>query len=255
MIIYIRRIIKQFSRWMEYKPPPALTSRGWKLFNQEFKRAAPIRYWLDNDFRRRFVLPVKWKYDEISAWISYRTINRYHILQTGLPPGYRDVSTVMLHTNFNLLKDFVEVELAARQSWNDEMSWCQKHVPFYHVFFKFRNPEYGVKQLEWECTLDSPSLPPFEQSPAQALAAREILALYVWWVTDRPLRESTEPQLPLDVTDDWCDIFGSDIDRNTEAYKQYQADVVKAEAEEADWDNIDNAMLVRLVNVRNKLWS
>ena len=104
MLTYIKKTIRRFKRWMSFNPPGALTSDGWNSFNEEFYLKAPIRYWFDNDFRKIFIYPVKWKYREITDWFRYRIYDRYHVVKTGLPPGYNEVDNTMLHVNFNYLK-------------------------------------------------------------------------------------------------------------------------------------------------------
>lgn len=253
MIKYIKRLFIAFHKWMEYNPPPALSSRGWRLFNEEFKKVAPVRYWIDNDFKRQVVLPITWKYQSVADWVRNRLIHRYHIVDTGLKPGYYDIDTIMLHSNFNLLKDYVEIELAVREDCNE--SWQQKYIPFYRIFYKQRHAISGIKHLEWASTLDDPTLPVYEQSVPQAISARETLILYNWWVNDRPDRVSLEPQFPVSMSGNEFDMFDMDIDRNTDEYKKYQADLAAADVQEFDWAEEDDQMLMRLVKIRKSLWS
>jgi len=169
----------RFKRWMRYEPPFALTSTGWRLFNNEYKEKAKFRYFITNKVPK-FFRPIKWKYEAITRWVRYRTIDRYHVVDTGLSPGWHEFEVKILHVSFNMLKDFVEVELASHyQAWHSEeypYTWKEK-LPFYFRFF-YRKPSLGLKHLEWEVTLDDPSLPPQDQSVEQARNAREILALY-----------------------------------------------------------------------------
>jgi hypothetical protein len=43
-------------------------------------------------------------------WTKHRTTNRYHVIKTGLKPGWWDVDTRLLHASFTLLENFVELE-------------------------------------------------------------------------------------------------------------------------------------------------
>lgn len=245
---------------MNYDPPGALTSKGWRLFKKEYKERAPIRYWLMHDLKYSVFMPVKWKYEHISDWIRYRTYDKYHIVKTGLKPEYQDLQTIMLHANFNLLKDFVEVEQAwSRYCWSNEYkenaSFWEKYVPFYRVFFPFRNPEMGIAHFEWAATLDDPNLPIYERSDHQAEVSREILALYLWWVNQRPAREEAEYVSydhqglgDLAALDD-------DFDKNAEDYKIHVAAMDAASRQEDDWEKEDELMLIRLIKVRKELWT
>jgi hypothetical protein len=164
----------------------------------------------------------------------------------------------MLHGNFNMLKEFVEVEQAWQTYWFDreiKKTWCERHMPFYGVFYKFRKPEFGIKHFEWAATLDDPSLPPHERSEAQAEAAREILALYKWWVTDRPARVEVEHR-PYDRQGlDELGCFDDDFDREAPDYKAYRESLDAANVQEEAWNKEDDEMLIRLIKIRRGLWT
>jgi hypothetical protein len=81
-------------------------------------------------------------------WIKHRTIDRYHVVGTGLPPGYYDKDTQMLHACFSLLVDFVEVECGGVASLKRQAKWGGRHGEM----------------------------------------ATECLALYWWWTEIRPRR-------------------------------------------------------------------
>lgn len=241
---------------MAFNPPGALTSEGWRSFDNEFYFKAPIRYWFHRDFKRIFIYPVKWKYDAVADWIRYRTFDKYHIVKTGLPPGYNEVDNIMLYTCFNLLKDFVEISQASRSYWSEEIqkTWCEQNMPFYRIFFPFRRPDIGIKHLEWASSLDDPSLPVHEQSPAQAKHARETLVLYKWWVEERPNRKKVEIRHPEIKSGRPMDIFSTKV-RLTPEYKRYKSDLEKSYKQEEKWHNEDDKMLARLVKIRRGLWT
>jgi hypothetical protein len=257
----MKKQINKFREWMRYNPPGALSSGGWRLFEKEYKEKAPIRHWIAKDLRRKIVLPIKWKFTHVADWVRFRTYDRYHVLKTGLRPGYFGAQHQMLHVNFNLLKDFVEIE----QSWHNyicdeetrfKMTWFEKHMPFYFVLFPFHNPSLGVAHLEWAATLDDPALPPHEQSPNQAVSAREILALYTWWVRDRPARkELVAPAYSNQGLDDVMACFDEDFDRDAEDFVAHQSAMEDARTQSDQWDLEDDEMLIRLIKVRKELWT
>lgn len=253
MIKYIKRIYRYTCAWMKYRPPSSLTSVGWRLFEKEFKSVAPVRYWITHTLKYSVLMPIKWKYDNISLWVSHRTTSRYHIMDTGLPPGYYNISEQILHASFNSLKDFVEVDLALREHWcsKSKKSWCEKHMPFYRIVYPFRNPLLGITHLEWEMTLDDPTLPAYERSPEQAKHAREVMALYKWWTETRPARIEPIIRYP---SNDFFDIFDP-IFRNSQEYKLYRSDIKKSTKIKASWDKEDDAMLIRLMKIRHGLWA
>lgn len=257
----MKKLISKFRDWMAYNPPGALSSTGWRLFEREFKVRAPVRFWITKDLRRKVILPIQWKYTAVADWIRFRTYDKYHVLKTGLEPGYTSVQHQILNVNFNLLKDFVETE----QAWHHyicseelrfKMSWLEKYMPLYHVVFPFRRPELGIEHLEWAATLDDPSLPPHEQSPHQAESAREILALYRWWVNIRPSRKELVPPPYSDQgLDDFMACFDPEFDRDAEDFKAHQASFEDREKQATLWDLEDDEMLVRLMKIRKELWT
>ena len=251
-----RVLCKGIAHWAAYSPPGSLTAPGWNAFNKEFKEKAPVRYWFKNNFRRKFILPIKWKADKMYWWVRYRTINRFHVVKTGLPPGYKEVETTMLHVNFTLLKDFVEIELASQAYWGDDIvrTWAEKYIPLYNVFYPFRRPDLGIKQLEWAAKLDDPSVPVNEQSPAQAVHAREVYALYKRWTETRPNRVTVEILYPkVDRSED--DFMFTNVDRTTEEYKTYMHSVDMEQKQQEKWEKEDTKMLVRLMKARTGMWT
>lgn len=256
----IKRALKQFRHWMRYNPPGSMTTKGWRLFEEEYKEKAPIRYWFMHNFKYACLMPVKWKYEKITDWVRYRTYDRYHIVSTGLEPGYHDVPHQILHVNFNLLKDFVEVEQAwSKYLWSGEYketaTWWEKHIPFYRKFVTFRRPDLGIAHLEWAATLDDPSLPPHERCDHQAVAARETLALYKWWVIDRPVRKEIEHVSYDHQGKGLLGCFDDDFDDTAEDYQAHRASMDAAAKQEEDWKNEDDEMLIRLMKVRHSLWT
>lgn len=252
MIKHTTRIYTRCSRWLSYNPPGALTSEAWDAFNLEFKKNAPIRYWFDNDFRKVFVYPVTRIYDSLTNWVRCRTIDRYHVLTTGLPPGYQDHDNIILHANFNLLKNFVEVDTAIRTYWSESnTSWCSRHVPLYHTFYPFRRPDLGIKHLEWASTLDDPALPPYEQSPQQAVYARELLVLYMWWINIRPTRIIKSIERP---TFEGYEPFSLSLPNCDETDAYYAALAAEDKQLEA-WHDEDDAMLIRMMKIRRGMWA
>lgn len=258
MIKYFRHKYKAFKAWMHYNPPGALTSDGWYYFNKEFKANAPIRFWLDKNFKRTFIYPIKWKYEGITNWMRYRTIDRYNVVKTGLEPGYYERDTLILHANFNLLVSYVETALAWKHYWAEKQpdSWKREHIPFYNYIKPLRRPDIGIKHLEWEMTLDDPSLPPFQQSPLQAKRAREVYALYDWWVNKRPARNAINPIRPgTDDDDDEFVFLTRPKNRNSKEYKRYLKQLDELHRQEGKWQKEDDAMLIRLMKIRRGLWS
>ena len=256
MIKKIKHQYRRFHSWMRYNPPGSMTWTGWKYFDREYKDVAPIRYYITRTFKKKYILPIKWKIRHLREWFRYRIFDVYHKLDTGLEPGYYGVSEQMLHVNFNMLKDFLEVEQAwSYYIWNSDTkrSWAERHMPFYSVFKPFRRPDIGLKYLEWASTLDDPSLPPHEQSVNQAHAAREMAVLYKWWMEDRPARVEIEfmPHKRSFSHDDILD----DEDETPEVQAARLKNHSDREKQSEEWETEDEAMLIRLMKIRGSLWT
>lgn len=258
MIKQIKNLRHKISAWLDWYPPGSLTSKGWRLFRQEFKEQAPIRYWLMHDFRYAVILPIQWKYRAINDWVRYRTYDRYHVVKTGLQPDYYGFEDRSIHACFNMLKDFIEVE----KSWNsfvcDENrseTWYEKYVPFYWKFVEFRRPDLGIAYLEWEATLDDPNLPPSQQSPHQAVSAREQLALYKWWTETRPSRKEEDVWEYSDQGLGILSVLDDDFDHEAEDYKISHEAMERNEKLREQWDKEDEDMFIRLVKLRKALWT
>ena len=218
---------------MKWNPPGSMSYHSWTSFREEFKEKAPVRYWFRHTLRSLVRRKIVVKYNNMKYWVRYRTYDKYHIVKTGLKPSYYEKDYILLHSNFNLLKEYVEVDL----SWKEytcssehlkDANWKRKHIPFYNLFTTYRRPDLGIQRLEWEATLDDPSLPLHERSPNQAVAAREILELYRWWVNDYPGYDST--------------IFSQKTSKLSSAVRQ-------------QYLHIETDMLVRLMKVRKHMWT
>jgi len=248
---------------MAYNPPGALSSTGWRYFRKEFKEKAPIRYYLNNEFKKTFIWPVKHKWQAINDWIRYRTINRYHIIRLDLSPDYHGAEEQILHANFKILKDFVEIESAWHYLWQhpeediNRKNFFYRHIRLYRRWKNrnLRRPDFAMKYYEWAATLDDPSLPPHERCVEQAQTAREIIALYKWWTIDRAARKNIDP---VPYSNQGLGILSSlddDFDRNAPDYKRWQEEHKRQEELEQEWDEEDTEMLIRLIKIRKNLWT
>ncbi len=259
----MKKLKDRFSHWLNYSPPGALSSKGWRLFKDEFQEKAPIRFWFSNTAYRAYVLPIKWKYETACNWMRYRTFDQYHKLHTGLPPGYHGPEKQMMHVSFNILKDFVECELSQNSymwspEFEQERTWWSKHMPFYYQFRRWFNPfrsrEWAFKYFDWATGLDDPALLPDQYSKNQAISAREIRDLYVWWVDTVPSRKLHERTEYSNQGLGDLGMLDSDFNREEKDFKEYKR-IAKLNSELAkEWADEDDEMLVRLVKVRRALW-
>jgi len=186
-----------------------------------------LNYW-KNKIEDIFYI-LKYKYILVLDWVRFRTSRRYHIVNTGMEPGYYDTDTRMLHVNFNLLVDFVEIEKAWMNIWSDGFKYSK--LPWFdRKFRRFRSPEDGIAYLNWEIEQTS--------CPGQSKAAKTILEIYTWWKETRPNRP--DPY----VEANYYEVFKDDL-----------VEVQRVRKIEAKYDKEDEQMLIRLIKIRQFLWT
>lgn len=218
-------------------PNVARSSEDWNDFRIFHKANNPIRYFLNEKLEETFIWPWSMPLRRAKEWILYRTTRRYHMINTGMTPGYSDKAEQILHVNFNMLKDFIEIEKAHMWEWSES---------------RFKSEQPGVSHLIWEMGLDD--------SFNQAESAREQYTLYDWWTNHRPLRvdsfETPEHKAYWKLREE---IYKGEFfcsDKDTPELKALQksaydiGDKLNKKQEEEDTD-----MLIRLIKIRSSLWT
>jgi len=266
-----------FADWIRGTPKKgALTADGWHEWETEAKRYHPVRYWIAEeaiDHIQDFVTyPIRKIYD-LKYYINNRFVTRTHSLTANardIKPGqWCDVGNRFLPCLFNELVDFVEVELAWWHiAWDDEAR-AKYRAPFWATgWFRWRtwrNAECGLENLEWQRQLrwtenevgaDSTEL---GKLTPQAIKAQEILDLYKWWTEVYPARPE-----PYEASgwSDYCEakrnlndgrLFGS---KETPELKKEGTRALKLSTKiEQQYEKEDEAMMIRLIKIRQGLWT
>lgn len=180
-------------------------------------------------------------------WIAFRTYDKYHVLKTDLKPGYYDIDTRILHSNFTLLVDFVEIEKASLQYFfaSYEEAKNKSRVSF-NKLTKEQKKELGLQYLNWEIENDQEFFP-----KQQKVSAKEIKNLYLWWTEVRPSRID-----PYDKYEEELDKMSSPLGTMSEKDKKKLINLYKKIGKlEDQYEKEDDAMLIRLMNVRRNLWT
>ena len=268
-----------FADWVRGTPKgTAKTSEGWDEWNDEAKRYNPVRYWLAEDALDKLqdfvTYPVRKVYD-VKYYINNRWVSRTHSLTAhtqDIKPGqWCDVGNRFLPCLFNELVDFVEIEQACHHiAWDDEAR--KKYAaPFWASgWFRWRVwrcPEAGLAHLDWASTLVSDDTwgiekdsPDYGKPTHQALNAKEIKELYIWWTTI--YRNRPDPHDASGWTD-YCEMLrikhGNSWIGKSEKDEDSRNASTKAlellDKIEKAYETEDEEMMIRLIKVRNSLWT
>jgi hypothetical protein len=262
----------KFADWIRGTMKPMATDGdGWKTWKHEAKRKHPIRYWIAEEGLDLLQMIVYWpadimysaKYYVVNRWIdqSHALVAHYKHIPRG---QWLDLGGRMLYCLFDELVDFVEIEIAYKNyRWNEEK---QKGMRWWQVgrwrTRTWRSREAGLDYLKWEMTLTDEEWldndKKHEAKPtSQALAAKEIMDLYTWWTEVYPNRPD-----PYDVSgwSAYCDskrergiwfMETDPLENKEETYKILSDN----SAIEAAYEKEEEEMLIRLIKIRNNLWT
>jgi len=268
-----------FADWIRgTKKLSAGTSEEWDEWTTAAQMKHNFRYWLAEEglsHLQDFVTwPVRKIYD-IKYYINNRWVTRTHGLTAhprDIKPGqWCDVGNRFLPCLFNELVDFVEVESAWMHIAWDEEARKKYKSPFWAAgWFRWRTwrcPQAGLDHLDWAMTLTvgtdwgvEESDPNYGKPTGQAERAKEIKELYTWWTVTYPNRPD-----PYDASG-WtaaCEAsrianggrlsFSGDKDpvlkKDSDKAHKLLSKIEKAYAKE------DEEMMIRLIKIRESLWT
>lgn len=192
-------------RWLNSSEAVVL---GYKLYA---KNVPPLISWLG----KKVFIP---SYD-LSWWVKHRLMptHQYHIIRTGLKPGYYDTDEVMLHGCFALLVMFIEKEKGGLENFVEEV---------------------GLNNYEQEAI----DLYTWWKEERISDAARYEVLLLELFGNDRMEFKSIEGS-------EFCDVVFKEF---TEAEELKKIELRKLEEKIQD---DEQAMLHRLINIRRNLWT
>jgi hypothetical protein len=251
------------------------TSEEWNAWEDNAKAAHPIRWWIAEeglDYLQKFVYYIPDRLNDVRYYINNRWVSRSHSLTAHVrdirPGAWSDVGNRFLPCLFNEFQDFVEIEQAWHHCmWSDDAK-TKFDVPWYRSgWFRWRTwrcPEAGLEYLNWASNLTNEEFCEPGQTPEltfQAESAREILSLYYWWTKE--YRNRPDPYEASGWTA-YCEAsreanggrlnFGADD--KTPELKEMSNNTHKSlrEIEEA-YEKEDEAMMIRLIKIRQSLWT
>jgi hypothetical protein len=269
----------KFAEWLRgTEKPKAATGKGWREWEEQAKVNYPVRYWLAEeglDYIQDFVTyPIRKIYD-LKYYINNRWVTHTHAL-TAHPRDIKrgqwcDVGNRFLPCLFNELVEFVEVELAWWHiAWSDKAEKQKYNAPFWATgWFRWRTwrcKQAGLDNLEWQMNLrqdESYGLKEgdegWNQLTRQAINAKEIFELYKWWTEVYPKRPD-----PHDAGgwSEYCELrrknghnFFDLEDRTPEEHQMASAALDKVGEIEEAYKKEDEEMMIRLIKIRDSLWT
>jgi hypothetical protein len=255
------------------------TAEQWDDWTTQAQMKHNFRYWLAEEglsHLQDFVTwPVRKIYD-IKYYVNNRWVTRTHSLTAhskDIRPGqWCDVGNRFLPCLFNELVDFVEIETAwSHIAWSDKKETAKYNPPFWASgWFRWRTwrcPQAGLDHLDWAMTLTNsdwcgPEHPDHGTPTRQALAAKEIKELYTWWKEVYPNRPDAHD---ASGWSEYCELTRKEHGEtglsfmkesvNPETRALGAAALDKTHEIEQAYEAEDEAMMIRLIKVRQSLWT
>jgi len=172
---------------------------------------------------------------------------------------------------FNELVDFIEVETAwSHIAWGDKEARAKYNPPFYASGWwrwrTWRSAQAGLDHLDWAMTLTNsdwctPEDPNYGKPTGQATSAKELKELYTWWTVTYRARPD-----PYEASG-WsahCDamrekfpgkMFSSLNSQDKEDRKASDRAHKLLQKIEKQYEAEDEAMMIRLIKIRDSLWT
>ena len=265
----------KFADWLRGTPKlSAGTGKQWRVWKEAAKDSHPIRYWIVEEGLDYAQTVVNWpadKLNDIRYYVNNRFISRTNSLTAhprDIRPGsWSDVGNRFLPCLFNELVDFVELETAWHHVLWDDKVRDKYDVPWNRRFFRFRTwrcPQAGIDHLKWAMTLTNEEFLEEDQKhlaepTLQAKNAREMLELYTWWTEVYPKRPDVHDasgwsEYCASRRDNGLDFFDME-DRTPEDAERCRMALDKSQEIEKAYADEDEAMMIRLIKVRESLWT
>jgi len=253
------------------------TSEEWDEWTTRAQMKHNFRYWLAEeglDYLQKTVYFIPDQIYSVKYYINNRWVTRTHSLTAhaqDIKPGqWQDVGNRFLPCLFNELVDFVEIETAwSHIAWGEKEDRAKYNPPFWASGWwrwrVWRCPQAGLDHLDWAMTLTNEEwLEEGKKGEAvptgQALAAKEMKELYTWWtVTYRARPDAYDAS----GWTDYCEAsrianggkLSFSADKTPEMKKQSDKAHKLLQKIEAAYEKEDEAMMIRLIKIRQSLWT
>lgn len=252
----------------------------WDSWEANAEQKHPFRYWLVETALDAIQDFIWWPVDKLYD-IKYYCLNRWvtksHQLSASnkdLKPGeWCDVGYRFLPCLFNELVNFVEIELA-----DDKLRWMEPeerkkyNPPFWSTGLlktrTWRSRELGMEYLTWASQLTYNSdwgvgedHENYGKLTPQALNALEIIKLYTWWKDVYPARRDPGELSGIDAYHEAkAAENGGKLrlchNEKTEEEREHVKALLNENARiETMYTDEDTEMMIRLIKIRDGLWT
>lgn len=243
----------KFADWLRgTKQPYYATSTEWNEWRMMAKASHPFRYWFVEEaldsiqmfFRSPLTLA-----EDIKYYLRNRFVDKPHLLSSTLKKGeWHEMDNRMLFCLMDSMVNFVEDELA-----HHYMACNGKK---YH-----NKANAGLDYLRWAMSLTNidykrPEEP--EEPTQQAIYAKELFFIYDWWKYVRPNRKEPGEDSGWDALCDKREKAGHlFLDwKETEEEKAETKKILDLYRKlENEHYQEDTNMLIKLINIRQGLWT
>jgi len=251
------------------------TGKEWAEWEKAAKAKYPIRWWIAEEGLDKIQDVWCWipeRINDVRYYVNNRWVSHTHRLTAhprDIKPGqWCDVGNRFLPCLFNELVDFVEIEQAWHHCiWSDE-SRTKFNVPWWRSGWlrwrTWRCPEAGLEYLRWAATLTNEEFldddkKHLAEPTYQAKAAKEIIELYTWWKEVYPKRPDPHDAGGWSA---YCDLRRAQgyhlldmEDKTPEMAEMCRTALDKSREIEEAYDKEDEEMMIRLIKVRQSLWT
>jgi hypothetical protein len=270
----------KFADWLRGTPKlKAGTSTEWNDWYDTAKTVHPKRYWIVEeglDSLQDLINYIPDRLNNVRYYINNRFVSRSHALTAhprDIEPGsWSDVGNRFLPCLFNELVDFVEIEQAWHHVLWDDAAKSKFQPPWWRKSWLrwrgWRCAAAGIEYLNWASSLKidesmgvNPGDKHYGEPTYQAKAAKEILALYTWWTEiyrNRPdpyevsgwtayceaSRAANNGKLSWDGAKD-----SAELRKMCNRARKALSDI------EAQYEKEDEQMMIRLIKIRQSLWT
>jgi len=276
--------IGKFADWLRgTKCIDSGTGKEWNEWTKSARTAHPFRYWLTETGLSK--LQDVWCYipdkvNDLRYYLNNCFTTKTHALTSRLKRGqWHEFDTRLLHCSFDSYVDFIEIETAySHLCWANKEERAKYKMPWWRKqwwtrwFMEWRCPEAAIAHLEWEMSLkndnewDDKDSPIYGSPTHQAIAAKEKWALYYWWKHVRPQRVDAmeasgwsalcDRRRLRDIAEHGDDFWSLMSDDKTDEDKAETRRILDAStALEKQYADEDEEMLIRLVKLRQSLWT